>query len=55
MNDDIGWFTLALIRGYQTTDTEDFLEQVEYGFDYVFERGWNAEYKSGGIWEQNHT
>lgn len=52
-NDDLGWFTLALIRGYQITGTEDFLEQAKNGFDYAFERGWDTEFNDGGIWEEN--
>lgn len=52
-NDDIGWFTLALIRGYLITGTPDFLTQAEYGFNYAFGRGWDTQYNGGGIWEQN--
>lgn len=52
-NDDIGWFTLALIRGYQITGTQDFLDQAQYGFDYAYGRGWDTEYNDGGIWEEN--
>ena len=32
-NDDIGWFSLALIRGYQITGNPVFLTQAEYGFN----------------------
>jgi hypothetical protein len=52
-NDDIGWFTLALSRGYLITRTDDFLTQAEYGFNYAFGRGWDTQYNGGGIWEQN--
>ncbi|KAI0457964.1 glycoside hydrolase family 76 protein [Xylaria acuta] len=52
-NDDIGWFTLALIRGYQMTGNQEFLTQARYGFDYAFGRGWDTKYNGGGIWEQN--
>ncbi|KAI1273924.1 glycoside hydrolase family 76 protein [Xylaria sp. FL0933] len=52
-NDDIGWFTLALIRGYQITGNQEFLTQARYGFDYAFGRGWDTQYNGGGIWEQN--
>ncbi|KAF2966742.1 hypothetical protein GQX73_g6837 [Xylaria multiplex] len=51
-NDDIGWFTLALARGYQITGTQNFLTQAEYGFNYAFGRGWDETYNGGGIWEQ---
>ncbi|KAH8692765.1 glycoside hydrolase family 76 protein [Talaromyces proteolyticus] len=52
-NDDIGWFTLALIRGYQMTGNSTFLDEAKYGFDYAFGRGWDTKYNGGGIWEQN--
>lgn len=52
-NDDIGWFTLALIRGYQIAGNQAFLDNAKYGFDYAFGRGWNTTYNGGGIWEQN--
>ncbi|KAI4148937.1 MAG: hypothetical protein LQ340_004861 [Diploschistes diacapsis] len=52
-NDDIGWFTLALIRGYQITGNTTFLNQAKYGFDYAFGRGWDTKYNDGGIWEEN--
>ena len=52
-NDDIGWFTLALIRGYQMTGNTLFLDQAEYGFNYAFGRGWDTQYNDGGIWEEN--
>lgn len=52
-NDDIGWFTLALIRGYQITGNSEFLTQAEYGFNYAFGRGWDTQYNDGGIWEEN--
>lgn len=51
-NDDIGWFSLALIRGYQMTETTNFLTQARYGFDTAWARGWDTQYNSGGIWEQ---
>ena len=51
-NDDIGWFTLALIRGYQITGTQNFLDQAKYGFDFAFSRGWDTQYNGGGIWEE---
>jgi len=51
-NDDIGWFSLALIRGYQMTENANFLAQAEYGFNYAFGRGWDTNYNNGGIWEE---
>jgi hypothetical protein len=51
-NDDIGWFSMALIRGYQMTGTNNFLTQARYGFDMAWARGWDTQYNGGGIWEQ---
>jgi hypothetical protein len=51
-NDDIGWFSLALIRGYQITGTANFLTQAKYGFNMAYNRGWDTQYNGGGIWEQ---
>ena len=50
-NDDIGWYTLALIRGYRMTGNSDFLTQAEYGFNFAYSRGWDTQYNGGGIWE----
>jgi hypothetical protein len=52
-NDDIGWFSLALVRGYQITGNATFLTQAKYGFDYAYGRGWDTQYNGGGIWEEN--
>jgi len=51
-NDDIGWFSLALVRGYQMTGNANFLAQADYGFDYAFGRGWDTNFNNGGIWEE---
>lgn len=51
-NDDIGWFSMALIRGYQMTGNPDFLVQAKYGFDMAGARGWDTKYNGGGLWEQ---
>lgn len=51
-NDDIGWFTMALARGYQITGNADYLTQAENGFNYAFTRGWDTKWNNGGIWEQ---
>lgn len=50
-NDDIGWMTLALIRAYQITGTQNFLTQARYGFDMAWARGWDTQYNDGGIWQ----
>jgi hypothetical protein len=51
-NDDIGRFSLALARGYQMTGNTNFLNAAEYGFNFAFTRGWDTNYNSGGIWEE---
>ena len=51
-NDDIGWFALALARGYQMTGDTNYLNAAEYGFNMAFARGWDTNYNGGGIWEQ---
>jgi hypothetical protein len=50
-NDDIGWYTLALIRGYRMTGNSEFLAQAEYGFNYAYNRGWDTSNNGGGIFE----
>ncbi len=51
-NDDMGWVSLVLIRGYQMTGTPNFLTQAKYGFDLAYSRGWDTQYNGGGIWER---
>ncbi|KAH8884883.1 glycoside hydrolase family 76 protein [Thozetella sp. PMI_491] len=50
-NDDMGWYALALIRGYLITRNENFYTQGKYAFDLAFGRGWDTQYNGGGIWE----
>ena len=50
-NDDIGWYTLALIRGYRMTGNSLFLTQAQYGFNFAYDRGWDTSNNNGGIWE----
>ena len=51
-NDDIGWFSMALARGYLITGNANFLTKARYGFDMAWARGWDTQYNGGGIWEQ---
>ncbi len=51
-NDDIGWMTMALIRGYQMTGNPSFLGGAEDGYNFAFGRGWDTNFNGGGIWEQ---
>jgi predicted alpha-1,6-mannanase (GH76 family) len=52
-NDDIGWFTLALIRGYHATRNGAFLDAAKYGFDLAYGRSWDESSNGGGIWERD--
>ncbi|KAH8883572.1 glycoside hydrolase family 76 protein [Thozetella sp. PMI_491] len=52
-NDDLGWYTMALARGYLITGNTAFLTNAKYGFDLAFSRGWDTQYNGGGIWEEN--
>lgn len=51
-NDDIGWNSLVLIRGYQMTGNASLLNGAEAGFNFAFNRGWDTASNGGGIWEQ---
>ncbi len=51
-NDDFGWVSLVLIRGYQMTGTPDFLTQSKAAFDFAYSRGWDMQDNGGGIWER---
>ena len=51
-NDDLGWVSLVLVRGYQMTGTPNFLTQAKAGFDLGYQRGWETQYNGGGIWER---
>ncbi len=51
-NDDFGWVSLVLIRGYQMTGTPNFLTQGKAAFDFAYTRGWDTQYNGGGIWER---
>ena len=51
-NDDIGWNSLVLIRGYQMTGTASLLTAAANGYNFAFGRGWDTNFNGGGIWEQ---
>ena len=50
-NDDIGWYTLGLMRAYQFTGNTDFYNNAKAGYDMAFARGWDTSHNGGGIWE----
>lgn len=50
-NDDVGWYTLGLIRAYQYTGNQHFFDVAKAGYDMAFARGWDTAHNGGGIWE----
>lgn len=50
-DDDLGWATIAFVRGYEITGDAGFLSAAENNFNTVWSRGWDAA-GGGGIWEQ---
>lgn len=52
-NDDIGWMSIMLARGYLITGNANLLTQARTScFDMAWARGWDTQYNGGGIWEQ---
>jgi len=52
-NDDIGWMSIMLARGYRITGNANLLTQARTPcFDMAWARGWDTQYNGGGIWEQ---
>jgi MYXO-CTERM domain-containing protein len=50
-NDDLGWATIAFVRGYAITGNAAFLDVAAKNFTTVWTRGWDSA-GGGGIWEQ---
>ncbi len=50
-NDDMGWMSLALVRGYQITGNKAFLDKAIYAWNLAYDRGWDTKYGGGGVWE----
>jgi hypothetical protein len=51
-NDDIGWMTNAVLRGYQYTGVAQYLTVAENNWNMGYNRGWDSTL-GGGIWENN--
>ncbi len=51
-NDDCVRVAEMLARGYLLTGTTNFLTQAKYGFNIVYNRGWDTASNGGGIWEK---
>ena len=52
-NDDIGWMTNAVLRGYQITGIPAYLAAAESNWNAAYNRGWNPSL-GGGIEEDSH-
>ncbi len=50
-NDDMAWMTTALLRGYQITGKEAYLDKAAYAWNLAYNRGWDTKYGGGGVWE----
>ena len=50
-NDDMGWMSLALLRGYQITGNKPYLDKAIYAWNLAYDRGWDTKYGGGGVWE----
>ena len=50
-NDDMAWMTTALIRGYQITGKQAYLDKAAYAWNLAYDRGWDTRYGGGGVWE----
>jgi predicted alpha-1,6-mannanase (GH76 family) len=48
-NDDLLWAAQIFVRGYRITGEKMFLDQAEYAFNRLYDRGWDDTY-GGGIW-----
>ena len=48
-NDDLLWAGLAFVRGYLITGQQRFLDQAEWVWGFMYDRGWD-ETLGGGIW-----
>lgn len=48
-NDDLLWAGLAYIRGYLITGEQRFLDQAEWAWNFLYNRGWDEQLE-GGIW-----
>lgn len=48
-NDDLLWAGLAFARGARITGNQTYLEQAQYAFNRVYDRGWD-DALGGGVW-----
>lgn len=52
-NDDLLWAGLALVRGHRITGNRTYLNQAQYAFNRVYDRGWDGAL-GGGVWWSIH-
>lgn len=50
-NDDVGWATIAFVRGYQMTGNSAFLTDAANNWNMAYNRGWDNTF-GGGVWEE---
>lgn len=48
-NDDVMWAVIALTRGYEITGNRAYLDQAQWQFNKVWDRGWDTKL-GGGFW-----
>lgn len=48
-NDDLLWAGLAFVRGHRITGDQSYLDQAQYAFNRVWDRGWD-DALGGGVW-----
>lgn len=48
-NDDVMWAVIALVRGYEITGNQTFLDQAQWQFNAVWSRAWDNQL-GGGLW-----
>jgi hypothetical protein len=53
-NDDIGWMTNAVLRGYQYTGVAQYLTVAENNWNMAYNRGWDSTL-GGGLYEEQNT
>jgi len=53
-NDDIGWMTTTVLRGYQETGNTSWLNTAINQWNQVYNRGWSSA-GGGGIWEEMNS
>jgi hypothetical protein len=48
-NDDLGWATMAFVRGYEITGNNAFLKTAVTNWNRAYDRGWDDKF-GGGVW-----